>query len=134
MLVTSVVRKRIPLFCSDAHAQEAIETLFRVQEFYPFFLYGFVFMPDHCHLLLHIPEGGSVSKIMNIYKGIFSANVGLGPLWQKRFHIRLQPNIPRTLRYIHMNPVRLGLCEFPEKYPWSSASGKWDVADPDVLD
>ena len=29
--------------------------------------------------------------------------------------------IPEILQYIHNNPVRRGLCEAPEDWPWSSA-------------
>jgi putative transposase len=43
--------------------------------------------------------------------------------WQKRyydFNIRNHPQFIEKLRYIHRNPVRAGLCERPEDWPWSS--------------
>ncbi len=128
-LVTTITIGRSPLFQNPAYAREAIETLYRVQERHAFFIYGFVCMPDHCHLLLEIPEGGSISKIMNVYKGIVSANIGKGPIWQRRFHLRIAPDIKSTLQYIRMNPVHAGLVESPADYPWSYATGKWDVMD-----
>ncbi len=70
--MTTNVKDRKPIFRNDAYAREAIETLYRVQESYPFMLYAFVIMPDHCHFLLQIPDGGSLSKMMNVYKGITS--------------------------------------------------------------
>ena len=43
--------------------------------------------------------------------------------WQKRyydFNIRNYAQFVEKLRYIHCNPVRAGLCERPEDWPWSS--------------
>ena len=43
--------------------------------------------------------------------------------WQKRyydFNIRNYPQFVEKLRYIHRNPVKAGLCERPEDWPWSS--------------
>ncbi len=66
---------------------------------------------------------------MNVYKGIASLNIGNGPMWQPRFHVRWVKNARGALRYIHQNPVVAGLVDAAEKYPWSSASGRWDVTD-----
>lgn len=127
MLITTNIAKRTPLFIHAPYAYEAIETLYRVQERYLFFIYGFVIMPDHCHFLLFVPAPGSVSKIMNIYKGITSANIGLGHIWQKRFHLKIIHNANAAIRYIHNNPIKKGLAVSPQDYPWSSASEKWDT-------
>ena len=43
--------------------------------------------------------------------------------WQKRYYdlnIRDYAQFVEKLRYIHRNPVRAGLCERPEDWPWSS--------------
>ncbi|MBI3332273.1 transposase [Candidatus Peregrinibacteria bacterium] len=128
MLITTNIKSRRPLFQNPAYAREAIETLYRVQERYPF-SYGFVVMPDHCHFLMSVPEPGSISKIMNIYKGIVSSNIGLGPIWQPRFHVLIPKKPQEALRYVALNPVRKKLVENIEDYPWSSACGKWDVAE-----
>ncbi len=122
-----MTRNRQKFFADNAAARIAVEALYTIQHFYPFFLHGFVIMPDHCHFLIRIPEYGSVSKMMGVYKRAVSFNVGRGPLWQSRFDCRMPDNIYATLDYIHGNPVTAGLCEIPEAYPWSSASGKWDI-------
>ena len=44
--------------------------------------------------------------------------------WQDGFHdrcIRPHEDIHEYVTYIHMNPVRAGLAEHPEDWPWSSA-------------
>lgn len=127
MLITIVTKDREPFFKDGAFASIAIETLYSIQHFYPFFLYGFIFMPDHCHILLFVSEGGSISKIMNVYKRAVTFNIGRS-IWQPRFHIKYVENLEAARSYIHLNPVRAHLCEAQNTYPWSSASGKWDLA------
>ena len=68
MFVTTNIRDRRDIFSHPPNALEAIEILYRVQSLHPFFLYGFVVMPDHCHFLLRVPEQGSISTIMNRFK------------------------------------------------------------------
>lgn len=112
-------------FANDAHAREAIETLYRVKQRHPFHIYGFVIMPDHCHFLLSVPKPGSISKIMNVYKSGLTFNTGIPKIWQARFHMALPKNPEVALKYIHMNPVEAGFVERTEDYRWSSASHLW---------
>ena len=129
MFITTNTRNRRRIFADPACARIAIETFYAIQQYYPCFLFGFVVMPDHCHFLLLVPKGGSISKMMNVYKRAVAFNVGMGPLWQERFDIRF-PDCPNVaLRYIHDNPVQEKLCGVPEEYPWSSACGRWDIAE-----
>ena len=129
MLITTVTHARNPYFQDDALAREAVEHIYRVQERRPFFLYGFVIMPDHVHLLLNVPEPETVSNILRLYKMGLSFQTGITPLWQKRFDARISGNVFGAREYVHLNPVREGLCTDPKRYPWSSASGKWDVTE-----
>ncbi|HET7214006.1 MAG TPA: hypothetical protein VFL79_10485, partial [Terriglobia bacterium] len=53
------------------------------------------------------------------------ANLGhpSGVFWQKRYYdrnVRDEREFVEKLRYIHRNPVKAGLCERPEEWPWSS--------------
>jgi len=127
MFITTNLQHRQKLFYHEPYAKEAIDTLYRTQHLHPFLLYGFVIMPDHCHLLLRVPEDESISRIMRQFKYGTSMNIGIGPIWQSRFHMKIVHEIRHVLRYIHMNPVKAGLVEEPQDYPWSSACGKWDV-------
>ena len=129
MLITTITHNRIPYFKNDALAREAVEQIYRVQERRPFFLYGFVIMPDHVHVLLNAPEPETVSNILRLYKMGLSFQSGISPLWQRRFDARFARNICGAQEYINMNPVRAGLCNHPEEYPWSSACGKWDITE-----
>ena len=132
MFVTTNVQGREILFSNPTYAREAIENLYRVQEIHPYFLYGFVVMPDHFHALLKVLAPKNISTVMNRWKMGVSHSIGIGPIWQPRFFMRI-PNDPcACLRYIHQNPVKAGLCETAEEYPWSSANGRWDVTPLDM--
>ena len=47
-------------------------------------------------------------------------------IWQKGagydFNVYTERKLREKIRYIHANPVRAGLAETPEAYPWSSAA------------
>ena len=131
--ITTNCHNREPLFKNSSYAREAIDVIYRVQEQHPFFLHGFVIMPDHCHLLLFVDEHESISTIIGCYKMGVSHAIGIGLIWQPRFHMRLPENAGATLHYIHQNPVKAGLTDHSEDYPWSSASGKWDITDLNAL-
>lgn len=132
MFVTTNVEKRQKIFFDPACARVAVEALYFIQERYPFFIYGFVIMPDHCHFLLYVSAESGISRIMRDYKRSVAFSIARGPMWQSRFHLVIPKNPGATLQYIHQNPVRAGLCTRPEDYPWSSASGKWDTKDWEV--
>ncbi len=130
MLITTVTLDRRPVFNDPVLAREAVELLYRIQSFRPFFLYGFVIMPDHCHFLLKVLPPFTVSRLMNAYKSGLTFDTGIPKLWQPRFHMRMvERNVGSVMEYIHMNPVRKNLAVRPEDYPWSSACGKWDVSE-----
>ncbi len=128
MLVTTITKGRIPYFADPAIAREAVEAIYRTQHLHAFFLFGFVIMPDHCHILINVPPPETISMVMKSYKSSVVFSAGLGPIWQQRFHILLPTDPWKALDYIHLNPVRAGLVDQIIDYPWSSGSGKWDVS------
>lgn len=127
VMITTVTKKRLPIFSSAVYAREAIECLYRTQERHPFFLYAFVIMPDHLHLLVKTIAPSNISKIVGFYKSGLAHHLGIGPLWQPRFHMRIADDAEKLKEYIHCNPTRKGLSESCETYPWSSASGRWEI-------
>ena len=90
-------------------------------------LHAWCFMPDHCHLLVELPdEGLSLSVWVGRFKSrstLLAWALGLqGRLWQGRFHdhiLRWEESIERVAEYIVHNPVRTGLVETWVEYPWS---------------
>ncbi|MBP9773569.1 MAG: transposase [Candidatus Peribacteraceae bacterium] len=78
LFITTNTRDRLPIFSNPAFAQEAIDQIYRAQLLHPFFLFGFVIMPDHCHFLLNVPSPGTISQIMNTYKSGLAHQIGQG--------------------------------------------------------
>jgi REP element-mobilizing transposase RayT len=88
-------------------------------------------MPDHVHLILkpEISEFDAVFPLSKILQGIkgFSARVinrsrGVkGALWQDESYDRIVRDYEEYLEkwnYIRLNPVKAGLCQAPEEYPF----------------
>jgi putative transposase len=99
-----------------------------------FVVVGYVVMPDHIHLLLSEPERGTPSTVMQVVKQRFARQVldavrsparqgQAEHVWQKRFydfHVWSERKRVEKLRYMHRNPVKEGLVQEPEQWPWSS--------------
>jgi len=94
-----------------------------------FILHDFVVMPDHIHLLITLDQLMSVEKAAQLVKGGFSyrakKELGYGgEVWQKGFsEVRIldRQSFLAHRDYINQNPVKAGLVDSPEKFPYSSA-------------
>jgi putative transposase len=103
---------------------------------------GYVLMPDHFHALVQqTAEGDQISELMRAFKHSTSSEFRAGHVktedtcrreklsWRRRFddvHVHGTKIAWTKLRYIHANPVKRGLCETPEAYPWSSAQAYYE--------
>jgi putative transposase len=95
---------------------------------YTFALLGYVLMPEHVHLPMTMPAIGDPSLVMKVVKERFTRllrkrEAFTGPVWQKRFYdfnVCTEKKRVEKLRYMHRNPVKRGLVERPEDWPWSS--------------
>ena len=95
---------------------------------------GYVLMPEHVHLLVSEPIASSLSVALQVLKQKTSRKLNkLGDqrVWQRRYYdFNVHSHLKRVekLRYMHRNPVKRGLVEKPEDWPWSSyahyATGK----------
>ena len=93
-----------------------------------FLLTAWVFLPDHWHAIFYPTYPLTISRVMESIKVgatriINRSRREAGLLFQPRFFDRA----PRTVReyqekveYIHFNPVKAGLVDRPENWPWSS--------------
>ena len=124
--VTFSCHHREPLLVAQ-HACEVFErTLERARRWYGFFVSGYVIMPEHVHLLISEPERSSLSVALQMLKQNTARQLRLpegSPFWQPRyydFNVWSEDKRIEKLRYIHRNPVKRGLVERPEDWPWSS--------------
>jgi len=102
-----------------------------------FLLHGFVVMPDHFHVLITIEAEISIERAVQFIKGGFAFRVGRefgfrSPIWQRGFsEVRIYDSdaFARVQEYLAQNPVRGGLVQKPEDFPYSSAYPGFDLDD-----
>ena len=90
--------------------------------------WAYCLMPNHVHLIMvpSTPDGlrCTLGETHRRYTRMINERQGWsGHLWQERFHsfVMDEPHLLAAARYIERNPVRAGLCESVEQWPWSSA-------------
>ena len=91
-------------------------------------VHSFVCLTTHFHLLVRSPRGQlseSMRKIQNQFVRWFNRRSRRdGPLFRGRFLSKPVHGLDHRstlVRYIDQNPVRAGLVELPEEYPFGSA-------------
>jgi putative transposase len=102
----------------------AMMTLARTSYRYQFEVKGYVVMPEHVHLLLSEPGKGLLSVGLQALKISVSKQAKERPFWQARyydFNVFTEEKRIEKLDYMHWNPVKRGLVEKPEDWPWSSS-------------
>ena len=83
-------------------------------------------MPDHVHLLITVDESMTIEKAMQFIKGGFSYRLKKefsysGEVWQRGFsEVRIEDreSFLRHRDYIAQNPVRKGLANSPDEFPF----------------
>jgi len=117
------------VFASNENARIILEIFEEIRKSDAAKIFAFVIMPDHLHLIVK-PEKEPLAKIMQKIKGKTSRLINQrestnGGLWQKEYFervIRDEKDLEEKYRYIIYNPVKNGLTETPEEYPFSSAA------------
>lgn len=128
--IVGVTQSRHPLFAKEDNVMLLRETLRNVKELYPFSMHAYVFLPDHFHLLIFVPETTNISKLMQSWQRNFTRNYKAARgiteplrLWQRGFWdhvIRDADDWDRHFHYIHYNPVKHGYVRRVRDYPHSS--------------
>lgn len=117
---------------------DALRFSFRkVQQRHPFHINAIVILPDHCHLMLTLPQGDmNYSTRISLIKSNFSRQIEPietrarsrekkreRGIWQRRFweHIILDDkDYEHHVNYIHFNPVKHGYVINPSDWKFSS--------------
>lgn len=145
--VTLVTYNRVPVFLSDRACEIFVNTLREVRDRFPYKLIGYVVMPDHAHAIvnnasgtisdwLRRVRGNSARQILDWLRAeqhlmslkkleltipqkrqhthaVWQKDPSVIDLWSPKF-------VRQKLNYLHLNPVRAGLCEHPADWKWSS--------------
>ena len=109
-------------------------------EKYDFVLRAYVLMPNHYHLIGETPQA-NLSEVMHYINSSYTTYFNRkrqrsGHLFQGRYKSILVDKDGYLLelsRYIHLNPVRAGIAEGPEKYPYSSYRAYINESQKDIV-
>ena len=115
------------LLQSERNALLFIDVLRSYMAARKFRLHDFVVMPNHVHLLLTVGGDMTIEKAMQFIKGGFSYRLKKeygysGEVWQRGFsevRVENRESFLRHQEYIAENPVKAGLVDSPEEFPYS---------------
>lgn len=131
-LITTVTRRRAPVFDDLFAGRALVRELYRLRRLGEADTLGYVIMPDHLHWLCRL-RNGALAPVMKRLKGASSRAVP-ALTWQPGFHdqaVRDQRQLKAYARYMIANPLRAGLVERIGAYPlwdvvWLGADGEAD--------
>jgi putative transposase len=152
---TVVTYERRPILTTPIGRSCLGKALRTVKSKRPFMLVALVLMPDHLHAVWTLPRGDSDysrrwSQIKKTFTRLFLASGGSKgarcssrlrrrdrSVWQRRFWehtCRDEDDLKGCIDYIHWNPVKHGLVEHVQDYPWSTFHrfvrlGEYDLGD-----
>ena len=143
--------QRQPFFSGHRSPHWYLEVLSDARRECPFHLFAYVVMPEHVHLVLQPASGVLMREVLWRLKRPMTSRVvtwvrqhrpdflprmaDVRPSGRTTYrfwlrgggydrNLRSSSDVFEKIRYIHENPVRRGLVERPEDYPFSSA-GDW---------
>jgi putative transposase len=125
--ITFSCYRRLALLNSDYACRTFEHVLEDVRRWYDLYVFGYVIMPDHVHLLVSEPREGDLRTAIQMLKQLVARRSKSGKketrFWQARyydFNVTTRRKWVEKLRYIHRNPVTRGLVSAPEEWKWSS--------------
>ncbi len=88
---------------------------------------AYCLMPNHVHLILVPHSKDSLATLLRRTHARYARRVNRihdwqGHLWQERFHsfVMDEEHLLAAARYVELNPVRAGISERADEWPWSS--------------
>ncbi|MBP3983772.1 transposase [Pseudoxanthomonas helianthi] len=136
--VTIVVRDRRPMLSLRHNAGIVVDELRRLASKNTVTHIAWVLMPDHVHWLFRL-NNGSLSRCVQALKArsaraIHQYENETGPLWQAGYYdhrLRDERDLHAQARYLVENPLRKGLVERVEDYPFWWC--RWITGSADLL-
>jgi len=119
--------QRQKVFLEEKDFLKYLEFLSDYKERYGFWVYAYVLMNTHIHLLIEtgqVPLSKILQGINQRFTMYFNWRYGtVGHLFQGRYKAILcdkDAYLFSLVKYLHCNPVRAGMVRQPEEYRWSS--------------
>ena len=133
--------RRQRTFFDDSDYRGYLRLAKELVEDWPVEFWAYCLMPNHVHAVVVPKIDGCLSKYFAVLHRRYAYTTNrrhewMGHLWQKRFYsvVMDEPHAISALRYVEQNPVRAGLCELPEEWPWSSARGNLGLLDDPLIE
>jgi putative transposase len=131
---------KVDVYVDDDDREFFLEMLARSASKYNWIVFEWCLMTTHYHFVVCVPENG-LSQGMSELNGSFArwANKRHGRcnhLFGARFNsneIKTDAYLVGACRYVVLNPVRAGLCTFPEEWRWSSFRASAGIEPPRPL-
>jgi putative transposase len=116
-LVTTVTRRRAPLFADLCAGRIVVRALHCEAIATSATTLAYVVMPDHLHWLMQLHPEQNLSTVVRSVKGKSAFKIGRvrgtrGPIWEVGFHdhaVRREEDLQTLARYVVSNPIRAGL-------------------------
>jgi REP element-mobilizing transposase RayT len=125
--VTSRGDRREAIYLSDADRQYWLDLLGQVCTRHNWLCHAYCLMDNHFHIVVETIDG-NLSAGMRQLNGVYTqwhnrTHNRVGHVFQGRFKgiiVQREAYLLELARYVVLNPVRAGICELPEDWPWSS--------------
>lgn len=125
--ITSRGNGRKKIYQSDRDYQQFIGYVKKAKEKFKFYLYAYVLMSNHYHLLLETTQA-NLSRIMHYINSAYTTYHNIkhkqsGHLFQGRYKsivVDVDSYLLELSRYIHLNPLRAKMTVEPGGYRWTS--------------
>ncbi len=86
-------------------------------------------MPNHVHVVIELFNGHRLGTILHSWKSFTANKANLlvrrtGAFWHDDYfdrYMRNEDHLMRTIHYVEQNPVKAGLVDAADKWPWGSA-------------
>lgn len=120
-------------YLRDSHIARLTERAQQYADGEKYHLYAWVVMPNHVHVLVEVLPISSLSEIMHSWKSFTAKEANRyyrrsGRFWQAEYFdraIRDEQHWRDAVEYIHNNPVKAGLVQIAEEWPFSDASREY---------
>jgi putative transposase len=125
--ITSRGIRKMSLFEDDEDRYKFLHLIEETRYTYPFILHTYCLMTNHIHLQLetiNTSPSAIMSNLNTKYAKYFNKKYQYsGHVFDKRYNGELIDSADYELdvsKYIHLNPLKAGLVDKLEDYPWSS--------------
>ena len=121
--ITFSCHRRLPYFADQTICTAFERALEIVRRRYVLFVFGYVIMSEHVHLLISEPKRAQLDRVIQSLKTSVAKQADQRPFWLARyydFNVHTKEKHGEKLRYLHRNPVTRGLVAEPIDWKWSS--------------